>query len=226
MECINLNDGFNAIHDICMSFILKLTHLREVWLFNSFDGCQHTILRKGVKFNQISKIIIIDLNINTISGLLGILSSFSLSGRKKPLHIYGPSGLAEYIDLCKKYSHTNFCYSIYLYILASGVTIDHWNYKMYVMIRYHYFELLIFTHIRPGKFELNKAEKFNIMSGPLYGKLKQGLHFILPDGFILDGTYFINNNYVGLKNSLFNNIYHTRRYVENNINSNMLIYRL
>jgi len=226
MECINLNDGFNVIHGICMSFIIKLTHFKEVWLFNAFDGCQHAILQKGVKFNQISKIIILDLNIETIAGLLGILSSFNSGGRKKPLHIYGPVGLLEYIDLGKKYSHTNFCYSIHIYILTSGVMIDHWNYKIYVMMRYHYFELLIFTHVKPGKFEIIKAKNFNIVSGPLYGKLKQGLHFILPDGFILDGTYFINNNYIGVKNNLFNNMYHTRRYVENSINSNMLIYRL
>ena len=226
MECINLNDSFYAIHDSCMSFIIKFTHSREIWLFNAFDGCQHAIFRKGVKYSQISKIVIVDLSARNISGLLGLLSSLSLSGRRKPLHIYGPSGLGEYIDLSKKYSHTNFCYSVYLYIVKSGVIIDHWNCKIYAMIKYHYFELLMFTHIRPGKFEITKAKDFNIISGPLYGKLKQSLYFILPDGCILAGTYFINNNYIGIKNSLLNNVYHTRRYVESSIYTNMLIYRL
>lgn len=223
MQFISLNNGFHTIHHMKMSFIVKLTHLKEIWLFNSFDGCQHLILKYGIKINQISKIIILDLNINNISGLLGILSSLNLSNREKPLHIYGPLGLEEYIDLGKKYSHTNFCYSIFFYVLTSGLIIDHCNYQIYIMIKYHYFELSVFTRIKPGKFELIKAEKFNIISGPLYGKLKKNLHFMLPDGCILDGIFFISNNYIGIKSNLFKDTYHTRQYLENSYDSNILV---
>lgn len=226
MECINLNNSVNVIHNISMSFILKLTYLQEIWLFNTFDGCQHIILQQGIKINQISKIIIIDLNIDKIAGLLGILSSLSLINRSKPLHIYGPVGLIEYLDLSKKYSHTNFCYSIYLHILIPGLIVDHFNYQVYIMMKYNSFDLLVYGRSQPGKFNIVKAKKFNILSGPLYGKLKQNLYFLLPDGFILDGSNFINDNHIGAKYNIFKNIYHTRQFFENTIKSNILIYSL
>lgn len=224
MECINLNNGLNIVNDINMSFIMQLTHLKELWLFNSFDGCQQIILKQGLKISQISKIIITDLNTEIISGLVGILSSLSLSNRNKPLHIYAPYGLREYIDLSKKYSHTNFCYRIYLHVLRPGIIIDHLSCKVYIMMKSYYFELLIFTNVKPGKFEIIKAKHFKVIPGPLYGNLKNASHFILPDGFMLDGTNFISNYYVGIKNNVFSNFYHHRRYVESIINSNILIY--
>lgn len=226
MEYINLNNSFKAIYTSSMSFILKLNYLQEAWLFNVFDGCQHLILKHGIKANQISKIIILDLNIDNISGLLGILSSLSLSNRDKPLHIYGPLGLVEYLDLGKKYSHTNFCYAIDLHILTPGLIINHCNYRVYVTRKYHSFDFLIYGCLQPGKFDIIRAKKFNIASGPLYGKLKQNLSFLLPDGFIVDGSYFINDNYIGIKKSLCKNVYHTRKYIENAVDSNILIYTL
>nr|YP_009297048.1 hypothetical protein Ceram_115 [Ceramium japonicum]AOM66391.1 hypothetical protein Ceram_115 [Ceramium japonicum] len=226
MECINLNNGLNIVHNMSMGFVVQFTHLKEVWLFNSFDGCQHIILKKGIKINQISKIIIRDLKTNTIAGLLGILSSLSLSHRKESVHIYGPLGLEQYIDLGKKYSHTNFCYNIYLYVLTPGIIIDHWSCKVYIMMKCYSFTILLFTHVKPGKFEISKAQDFRIISGPLYGKLKKGLDFIAPDGFILDGNNFICNNYVGIKNSIFFNIYNYRQSVENMPTANILIYSL
>nr|QCI05155.1 ribonuclease Z [Centroceras clavulatum] len=224
MEYISLNYGFSIINCIKKSFILKLNQFKEIWLFNAYDGCQQFILQHDIKINQINKIIITDLKIDTIAGLLGIFSSLNLSNRNKPLHIYGPSGLAEYIDLGKKYSHTNFCYNIYMHVLTTGLIIDHSHYKIYVMIRSSFYELSILSHEKFGKFELNKATNFYLISGPLYGKLKQNFSFILPDGSIINGNDFTNSNYIGLKKNLFINKYHIRQSVESSKNSNKVIY--
>jgi len=226
MEFISVNYGFRVFDYLKCNFVLKLNYVREVWLFNVCDGCQQILLQKGIKLNQISKIIITDLHSSTTSGLLGILCSLNLSNRRKPLYIYAPLGITEYLNLCKKYSHTNFGYKIYVYVLTPGLIIDHNNYKVYTIIKYHYFELLILSHQISGKFAVNKAYTFNLISGPLYGKLKQNSNFILPDGCILSGSYFTNQHNSGIKTMILIHQYHDRWYWEHGVNLYMILYRL
>nr|QCI04415.1 ribonuclease Z [Antithamnion hubbsii] len=208
------------------SFIIKLIHLKDIWLFNCCDGCQHIIIQEKIKVNQISKIIIADLHIDNLSGLLGLLSSLNLSGRNKPLHIYGPLGLEEYLDLGKKYSHTNFCYNIYIHTIQKGLFIDHIDYRIYALLQDDYFEFIIISHEKYGKFSLGKAKKFRVISGPLYGQLKKSVNFILPDGFILNGVNFTNCKYLGTKLVLCIYRYHNRQFIQNSVNSQILLYKI
>ncbi len=226
MEFINLKYNNCLISYVATSFIIKLIYLKDIWLFNCCDGCQHLIIQEDIKVNQISKIIITDLHTDSVSGLLGLLSSLNLSGRNKPLHLYGPLGLESYIDLGKKYSHTNFCYTIYIHIIKKGLFIDHINYRIYAILKDDYFEFLIVSHEKYGKFSLSKAKKFQIISGPLYGQLKKGFNFILPDGFIVNGINFTNHKLMGIKLVLCIYSYHTRQSIQNSMNSQVLLYKM
>ena len=226
MEFIHLKYSNYLISYVATSFLIKLISLKDIWLFNCCDGCQHIIIQENIKVNQISKIIITDLYTDSLSGLLGLLSSLNLSGRNKPLHIYGPVGLEAYIDLGKKYSHTNFCYAIHIHIIQKGLFIDHTNYRIYARTHNDHLEFFIILHERNGKFLLSKAQEFQITSGPLYGQLKKGLHFMLPDGLILNGVNFTNSKSVGIKLVLCFYSYHTRQSIQNSTNSKILFCRI
>ena len=52
------------------------------------------------------------------------------------------------------------------------------------------------------------------MIGPLYGKLKKGSKFLLPDGYILDGNYFTSINNKGIRTSCLSNKYNKRHSIE------------
>lgn len=226
MECISLNYGCSLIWYNKINFIIRLTYLKEIWLINPSDGCQHSMNEQGIKIHQITKIIITNLHIENLAGLLGILSSLSLSGRIDSLHLYGPNGLEEYVDLCKKYSHTNFCYMLYFHILEKGLILDYSHYRLYMILKKNYFEFFIIISERHGKFLLNKAQNFSIISGPLYGKLKQSFNFILPDGFVLNGYNFIQKSYIGSKIYVMLKNYNLRQYCENIIDSYTVIQKL
>ena len=47
----------------------------------------------------------------------GLLSSFHLLGRKKPLHLYGPAGLIDILELNFKYSYTQLGYPIEFHLI-------------------------------------------------------------------------------------------------------------
>lgn len=214
MEIIHLNHelSYTLKQDIC--FALNLKYLKEIWIFNCIQGCQHQFGNKQIKINLISKIIITDLYINNISGLLGLLSSLSLINRKKALHIYSYKGINKYLKLGIKYSQTNFRYNLYFHILKTGLIINHHFYQVYAFTNKLKFEFLIISKEKFGKFKLNKAQYFNIIEGPLYGKLKKRDSLILPDGVILNGQYFTEKNKSGSKMLNINNKYHQRNSFE------------
>nr|QCI04032.1 ribonuclease Z [Antithamnionella ternifolia] len=226
MECISLNHGFSFIWNNKTSFIIRLTYIKEIWLINPTDGCQHSMNEQGIKINQIAKILITDLHIDSMSGLLGVLSSLNLSGRGNSLHIYGPYGLEEYLDLGKKYSHTNFCYMLYIHVLNKGLVVDYSHYRLYVTVKNNFFEFFMIAHEKYGKFLLDKAKKFHVISGPLYGKLKKNLNFILPDGFVLNGYNFTQQTCIGIKIYIIFQKYHFRQSLENSISSYIVIQKL
>nr|YP_010904185.1 ribonuclease Z [Catenella fusiformis]WCH57436.1 ribonuclease Z [Catenella fusiformis] len=222
MEIINLTRRHPSIMQVKTSFIISFPYLKEIWLFNCCQGCQHIIEKQYIKISQISKIIITEVNIENISGLLGLLSSLSLINRKKTLNIYSVKGIEQYLKFGKKYSQTNFRYNLYCHILKTGIIIKNENYQVYSFLNSSKFEFLLISRKLSGKFKLNQAQNFNLVMGPLYGKLKDGYIFLLPDGLIIEGQKFTDNSQSGLKVSLIINRYNQRNSLEISYRSKVL----
>nr|YP_009295203.1 hypothetical protein BI108_pgp192 [Dasya binghamiae]AOH77215.1 hypothetical protein [Dasya binghamiae] len=224
MKITCLNNSINNFKYYNTSFIVQFLTFKDIWIFNCYEGCQYLITNNKFKINNISKIIITDLHINNMSGLLGLLSSLNLIGRIKSLHIYGPKDLAYYLDLGKKYSHTNFNYIIYIHILTTGLIINNFQYRVYTFVNNYQYEFMIMQSEQYGTFILHKAQKNHLMPGPLYGKLKKGLNFVLPDGIILNGSNFTLCNIFGNQIYFILDRYYRRINIENNIISSIILF--
>lgn len=182
-----------------VSVLMKLPSFKYIWLFNCSEGSQFNLLNQNFKINNLSKIIIPDLHISSISGLLGLLSTLNLMGRTKSLHIYAPLGLKYYLDLGKKYSKTNFSYILYIHILNTGLIINHQGYRIYALRSHQNYSFSIVQSEQYGTFYLDKAKRNYLWPGPLYGKLKKGYSFLFPDGFILNGCSCTSSNFLGFQ---------------------------
>lgn len=205
------------------SFVIKLFTFKDIWIFNCSEGCQFNVLNQNFKISNLSKIILTDLNINNISGLLGFLSSLNLIGRVKSLHIYGPRELKYYLDLGKKYSHTNFSYTVYLHVLNTGLVINYCNYRVYSFFYNKKYEFIINQSEQNGTFFLSKAQSNYLIPGPLYGKLKKGSIFLLPDGFLLNGKNLTSFNTLGKEFCFFVSYYYNRNLFENSILARVIL---
>ena len=184
------------------NFIVQFIGLKNFCLFNCSDGFQYFFSSYQYKISNISKIILTNMHINNLSGLMGLLSSLNLIGRVKSLHIYGPKDLIYYLELNKKYSHTNFNYLIYIHVLNTGLIINNRSYRVYSFLSNDYDNFFIVEQEKFGTFLLNKAKKNGLLPNSLYGKLKLGLLFQLPDGYLLNGCSFTSTNFPGNQISL------------------------
>lgn len=76
------------------------------------EGTQQQMLRFGIKFQKIDYILISHLHGDHYFGLVGLLSSMNLNGRKKPLQIFAPIDLLEILNIQFKYSETEITFPL------------------------------------------------------------------------------------------------------------------
>ena len=92
------------------------------------EGAQLQMKRYGLRKNRLSHIFISHLHGDHFLGLVGLLSTMHLNGRKQELFLYGPPGLSEIISLHLKYASTRLSYPVHFKELdnrSSELILDH-----------------------------------------------------------------------------------------------------
>lgn len=84
----------------------------QYFLIDCGEGTQMQLSRYGIKSNRIAHIFISHLHGDHYLGLVGLLSSMNLTGRKSDLHLYGPTALYEIIQLQFAHSDTTLQYNL------------------------------------------------------------------------------------------------------------------
>jgi len=74
----------------------------HLFLIDCGEGTQVQLRKYKVKFSRINHIFISHLHGDHFFGLPGLISTFRLLGREKPLHVYGPKGIKEAVTLFLK----------------------------------------------------------------------------------------------------------------------------
>jgi len=90
------------------------------FLIDCGEGTQTQLRKYKIKFSSISHVFISHLHGDHFFGLVGLISTFGLLNRKKDLHIFGPTGLKEIIQLQLKLSKTWVSYIIHFHELCSN----------------------------------------------------------------------------------------------------------
>jgi len=94
----------------------QLLNVHDVFiLIDCGESTQMQLLRYGVKPGKIQHIMISHLHGDHYLGLIGLLSSMNLNGRKDEIFLYGPKGLDELLDLHFRLSHSELRYPLHFH---------------------------------------------------------------------------------------------------------------
>ncbi|MFP9098598.1 ribonuclease Z [Flavobacterium sp. RHBU_24] len=91
----------------------------RMFLIDCGEGTQVQLRKHKIKFGKINQVFISHLHGDHFYGLIGLISTFALLGRKNDLHIYGPKGIKEVILLLLKVSNSWTSYNLYFHELES-----------------------------------------------------------------------------------------------------------
>ncbi len=91
----------------------QLLKMRErFFLIDCGEGTQQQLRRSKIKFTRVNHIFISHLHGDHFFGLPGLLSSFHLLNRSKPLNVYGPPELKTWLDATFSATKTHLKYSL------------------------------------------------------------------------------------------------------------------
>ncbi|MHA2177430.1 MAG: ribonuclease Z [Candidatus Thorarchaeota archaeon] len=164
---------------------IALRHEGWVLLFDAGEDVQRQFEKANLGLNKKMAIFVSHVHADHVIGLPGILLRFSLLGRIKPLTIYGPRDLIEYVKVNQSTINFGTTFEAVVHAIEPGITFQEQNLTVRAFEVDHRGYALGYeiTWSRPtGKFLPTKAEKLGIPKDPYWKALASGETIQLDDG--------------------------------------------
>lgn len=185
--------GFNsAIPTVNASPTAQMLEMEERhFLIDCGEGTQVQLRKAKSKFSKINHIFISHLHGDHCFGLPGLIASFRLLGREKPLHIYGPEGIKEMLETIFRITETYRGFEIIYHELNKN-----YSEKIYDDSRVEVFTIPLNHRIycngylfkekeKERHLNMEEISKYPEIETCDYQNIKNGKDFKLKDGFIL-----------------------------------------
>ncbi len=161
----------------------------HLYLVDCGEGTQQQLMRFEIKSSRIDCIFISHLHGDHYLGLVGLLSSLHLNGRKKPLQLFGPAPLIEIIEMQLRYSETTLQYPLIFKATNPAVSeliYENPDIKVETIPLQH--RIPCTGYIFRGKKRLRKLVRDRVeeLDIPVsyYSALKNGADYTAPDGIV------------------------------------------
>jgi ribonuclease Z len=157
----------------------------EMLLFDCGEGTQLQLRKASLRHGRLSRVFITHMHGDHVIGIMGLLMTMELSGRERPIELYGPAALADYVTTSARLLSTGFRYPIIFHEARSGIICQTGTYTIECLPLNH--RILTYGYAfqerdKPGTFDVARAEALGIPKGPLYGHLQRGEPVTLADG--------------------------------------------
>lgn len=169
---------------------IALVRNGQVFLFDCGEAAQIQMRKARLRFSRVEAIFISHTHGDHLIGLMGMLMSMEMEDRARPLRLFGPPGVAEYVSTLTRLhqTHLNFDMNI-RELTTSGVVCDDPEYSICCAPLDHRVLVLGYAFIekdRPGEFNVMAAERLGVPPGPLFGRLQRGERVTLSDGTVVE----------------------------------------
>lgn len=170
----------------------QVINLNEnLYLVDCGEGTQILLNKYRIKFHKIDHVFISHLHGDHFFGLIGLITSFHLNHREKPLTIFSPEGIEEIITTQLKFSSTKLCYPLVFkaFIPKMGAIIfENDSVRVETLELKHRIPCAGFVFREKKRKEKNiikeKIDEFKIPVSQI-AEIKSGKDLILADGTIV-----------------------------------------
>jgi ribonuclease Z len=144
-------------------------------LFDCGEGTQRQLVG-SVGLLELTEVFVTHFHADHWLGLPGLLKTFDLRGRERPLAIYGPRGLRVLLALAQR-AAGRVRFELDLVELAPGDVLDRDGYRIAAVPVSHRgpaFGYVLFEDERPGVFDKAEAIRAGLKEGPEFGRVQRG----------------------------------------------------
>jgi ribonuclease Z len=144
-------------------------------LFDCGEGTQRQLVM-SVGLADLDEVYLTHFHADHWLGLPGLLKTFDLRARERPLTIHGPPGLREMMAVGLR-AAGRVRYELRLVELEPGMELEHDGYAIAPVPVSHRgvaFGYVVYEHERPGEFDPVAAAELGVEPGPDFGRLQRG----------------------------------------------------
>jgi ribonuclease Z len=144
-------------------------------LFDCGEGTQRQLMQ-SVGLTELTEVFITHFHADHWLGLPGLLKTYDLRGRERPLAIHGPRGVRELVVLALR-AAGRVSFELELVELEPGDVLARDGYQIApfpVSHRGAAFGYALFEAQRPGAFDPEAAVRLGLVPGPEFGRLQRG----------------------------------------------------
>jgi len=145
-------------------------------LFDCGEGTQRQLVQ-SVGLTELTEVFLTHYHADHWLGLPGLLKTFDLRARERPLAIHGPPGLRELLTLALR-AAGRVRYDLDLIELRPGDLLERDGYKIAPVPVAHRVSnalgYVIYEDTRPGEFDPETATALGVVPGPEFGQLQRG----------------------------------------------------
>ncbi len=144
-------------------------------LFDCGEGTQRQLLR-SIGLTELTEIFITHFHADHWLGLPGLLKTFDMRARERPLTVHGPPGLRDFVLLGLR-AAGRVHYPLELVELAPGDVLARDGYRIASVAVTHRgtaYGYVLFEDERPGVFDPAAAVALGVTPGPDFGRLQRG----------------------------------------------------
>jgi ribonuclease Z len=144
-------------------------------LFDCGEGTQRQLVM-SVGLMELTEVFLTHFHADHWLGLPGMLKTFDLRARERPLTIHGPAGLKELLVMALRVAG-RVRFELKLIELEPGATLERDGYKIAAVPVAHRGPALgyaLFEDERPGVFDPQMALRLGLSAGPEFGQVQRG----------------------------------------------------
>ncbi len=151
----------------------------ELLIFDCGEGAQRAAITSGIGLSKDTSIFVSHMHGDHVVGLLGLLQSMAMQNRKKPVFVFGPKGIVEFVQLNQRLLNFGLTYPVYGKVVRRGVVFDSKRLRYRVLAEKSQHSTLSYAYLfqekdKPGRFKPQSALKLGVPEGPLWSKLQDG----------------------------------------------------
>lgn len=160
----------------------------QSFLIDCGEGTQMQMIEYKIRSSKISHIFISHLHGDHYFGLIGLLTSMGLAGRKNDLHLYATAVLKDIIELQLKVAAAHLPYELHFHPLTTGgIILDDKKIVVECFPVKHRIECwgFLFTEKKNlRKIEIEEVKKYNVPSS-FFDRLHMGEDYITGDNTVI-----------------------------------------
>ncbi len=180
---------------------LELDQQNCWYLFDCGEATQHQLQKSPLKLSKLSAIFITHLHGDHIFGLPGLLASKKMDQALRPVTIYGPPGIREFVETAIRISQMHLGFEIRYVEFAPFDQFRFAQFTLTTIPLIHSIESFAF-HIRENdisnRLDESRLRTIGLEPSPLYGEIKKGKP-VLHNGRYLNPADYMHSPIPGRK---------------------------